>query len=105
VRALVALFLGLPHVAAAQVRGPDMMHDGWHWWMPFPGILWLLLVAVLIAGVVLLVRSRGEAPPSGGGRSAMDVLDERYARGEIDREEYLQRKDDLLTPREARPRQ
>ena len=26
----------------------------------------------------------------------MDVLDERYARGEIDREDYLQRKDDLI---------
>jgi putative membrane protein len=82
-----------------------MMHDGWHWWMPIPGILWLLLVAVVIVGVVLLVRSRGDAPPSGDGRSAMDVLDERYARGEIDREDYLQRKDDLLTPREARTRQ
>lgn len=104
-RALAALFLGLPHLAAAQVRGPDMMHDGSHWWMPFPGILWFLLVAVVIVGIVLLVRSRGEASPLGGGRSAMDVLDERYARGEIDREEYLQRKDDLLTPREARTRQ
>jgi putative membrane protein len=82
-----------------------MMHDGWHWWMPVPGILWLLLVAVVIVGIVLLVRSREYATPSGGVRSAMDVLDERYARGEIDREDYLQRKDDLLTPREARTRQ
>lgn len=104
-RALVALFLGLPQLAAAQVRGSDMMHDGWHWWMPFPGILWLLFVAVVIVGIVLLVRSRGEAPSSGSGQSAVDMLDERYARGEIDREDYLQRKDDLLTPREARTRQ
>jgi putative membrane protein len=72
--------------------------------MPFPGILWLLFLGVVIAGVVLLVRSRGDAPTSAGGRSAMDLLDERYARGEIDREDYLQRKDDLSAPREARPK-
>ncbi|MGI3213334.1 SHOCT domain-containing protein [Roseovarius tibetensis] len=82
-----------------------MMHDGWHWWMPFPGILWLLFLGVVIAGIVLLIRSRGETSPPGGGRSAMDVLDERYARGEIDREDYLQRKDDLSAPREEKSRQ
>jgi putative membrane protein len=35
------------------------------------------------------------AKPGEGGRSALDQLDERYARGEIDREEYLERKKDI----------
>lgn len=82
-----------------------MMHDGWHWWMPFTGILWLVVVAVVVVGIVLLARSRGDTASSGGGRAAMDVLDERYARGEIDREEYLQRKDDLSAPRREKSRQ
>jgi putative membrane protein len=28
-------------------------------------------------------------------RTARDILDERYARGEIDREEYQRRRDDI----------
>jgi putative membrane protein len=51
----------------------------------------------MIAVIVLLVRWLGGGS---GGRSAStstarDILKERYARGEIDREEYLQRQKDI----------
>lgn len=36
---------------------------------------------------------RGAAPTEG--KSAFDILDEAYARGEISREEYLLKRDDL----------
>ncbi|MBN1630024.1 MAG: SHOCT domain-containing protein [Thermoleophilia bacterium] len=74
------------------------------------GILILIAVlALIIVGIVLLIRGFSgrrdysqmeELPePSPGGPpsdSAPRLLRERYARGEIDREEYLQRLQDLV---------
>jgi putative membrane protein len=38
-------------------------------------------------------------PVAEANRSALDLLDEKYARGEISREEYLRKREDLTTPR------
>ena len=102
-RPLLPLLLALPGVAQAQAMGPGTMHDGWRWWMPFPGLVWLILVVGAIVGLVLLLRSGSGSRSSAGRRSALDVLDERYARGEIEREEYLRRKDDLTAPPGEQP--
>ena len=76
-----------------------MMHDwgmGWGgmWLGPLFMIAWL---ALLIAVIVFLVRwlGGGSDVSSASTRTARDILDERYARGEIDREEYLQRQKDI----------
>jgi putative membrane protein len=57
-------------------------------------VVWLVVVAVIIAAIVRWFGGTG-----GGGvrpaRTARDVLDERYARGEIDRDEYIRRKQDI----------
>jgi putative membrane protein len=57
-------------------------------------IVWLVVLAVIIAAIVRWLGATG-----GGGarrvRSARDILDERYARGEIDRDEYTRRKHDI----------
>lgn len=69
-------------------------HGPWHhgggpgWWLLFPicfGVFWLL---VLGGGGYLLWRRTKAMPPSS---SAEAVLAERYARGEIDEEEYHER--------------
>jgi putative membrane protein len=38
-------------------------------------------------------------PATEADRSALDLLDEKYARGEISREEYLRKREDLTKPR------
>lgn len=65
--------------------------------MGFGGIfMWLFWILVII-GVVWLVKlmmggGEGDSPPP---RSALEILKERYARGEIDREEFEQKRRDL----------
>lgn len=69
------------------MMGTPAMVLGW--------IVVLLVVAVLTAALVWLVRGiagDGRTPPQ---RGAIEQLEMRYARGEIDRDEYLQRRDDL----------
>jgi putative membrane protein len=59
----------------------------------------LLFLALIIAVVVWIVRyaaGGGGRPPLSERRSpGLDVLEERYARGEISRDEYLQKKRDI----------
>ena len=67
------------------------------WGMGFGFIFWLLILVAIIAGVVWFVRSQ---PLAGSQRrekhsTGLEVLEERYARGEISREEYLQKKRDI----------
>lgn len=51
----------------------------------------VLFVALLIAGIVLLVRFlRGGT--GGSGSEALNILQARFANGEIDREEYQERR-------------
>lgn len=65
----------------------------------FAILFWALLIVAIVALVKWLFTS------SGGGRAgnahgssqrnALAILEERYARGEIDREDFLARKQDL----------
>jgi putative membrane protein len=60
--------------------------------MGFGGFMWLLWI-LLIAGLVWLVAAF--VRPSDHRKSALEILEERYARGEIEREEFERRKADL----------
>lgn len=76
-----------------------MMFDGWMgggW--PFGGLLWLAILGLAIYGLVQLVRTRTPEGPveASPGSIALKTLDERYAKSEIDRDEYLRRKRDIL---------
>jgi putative membrane protein len=68
-----------------------LLHEpaGWHWWFaPFWGLLW-------IAVIVTLVRLSPWRRRYDRRVDARAILAERYARGEIDAEEYAARRDVL----------
>ena len=72
------------------------MHEGMGWWMVFGGawmfIFWGGLIALIIWGVTKL-GGRGNSTPK---HNPLDVAKERYAKGEISREEFEQLKKDLF---------
>lgn len=70
--------------------------DGWGWgWMWLLSTLFVVgVVAVVVALVVALTRGasgRATAPPPAHRSAALDILDQRYARGELTTEEYRER--------------
>lgn len=75
--------------------------EGWGWWGWGMGIVHgLLWWAILILGIVVLVRMLGRgsaregeaAPPP---ETALEVLKKRYARGEIGKAEFEEKKRDI----------
>jgi putative membrane protein len=56
------------------------------------GLWWLVIIAVVVWLSWFARRGRETSPHS---ESALDVLNKRYARGEIGREEYEQKKRDI----------
>lgn len=59
---------------------------------------WLLMVpfwALVIFGAVILFRRIASGDAGGTRRTPLDILKERYARGEIGKEEYEEKKRDI----------
>ena len=75
----------------------QMMQWGGGWGWGLFGFLHMFLWWILIIlGIVVLARWLGSSGPRHGSRdSALDILRERYARGEIDKAEFEARKRDL----------
>lgn len=67
----------------------------WHGWWHIGG-MWLLWLAVLvIVGGLILFATRSLKRSEPSGESPEEILKKRYARGEIDREEYERAMKDL----------
>jgi putative membrane protein len=79
-------------MVVAQMLDGDRMDDGWWWVM---GVGWLVLLAAFVVLAVVLVRHFTQT--SGTRHGAEEVLAERFARGEIDEEEFRSRRDALRT--------
>ncbi len=69
--------------------------------MLFMFLFWLLLIGAAVWLVWAIFGRRTHVPATGGGptwgssTSARQILDERYAKGEITREQYEQMKQDI----------
>lgn len=85
-----------------------MMGDGPNWGMmggwggygygPLHFLIWIVTLIAIVILILWLLRSFAWSrmhytPPRRS--SGLDVLEERYARGEINRDEYLQKKGDI----------
>jgi len=60
-------------------------------------IFWVLVIAGLGLLVSWIVRQNKKSPQGDAG-DALEILKKRYARGEINKEEFEQKKKDLLSP-------
>ena len=61
--------------------------DGMGWWMLF-GSVWVVFFWALIIWVFVSLFSRGETADGGHRESPLDIVRRRYARGDINREEF-----------------
>jgi len=77
------------------------MHNFGDWWMPGMGLLMVLvcggLIALVVWGITRLVRRGGccSATVTSTKQTPIDIAKERYAKGEINKEQFEQIKKDL----------
>lgn len=76
--------------------GPGMMGGfGWGWWMAIP----MVLVPVLVIWAVVALAGgagwSGDHDHPGHSESALEVLRRRYARGDISKQEFEEKRKDL----------
>lgn len=98
--AALLTMLGPSSAAWAQQRtepyyGQHMWNGGG--WMFFGPLTMIVFIAAIVVVVVLMVRwlggtGHGVAPHLPSGRTPLDILQERFARGEIDNEEFEERR-------------
>lgn len=100
-----ALLMGGIGSVILRMHWGDGMGGGMGWMMWLIMILFWLLILVALAGGVYWLFSRlfgtnssnssKSEPGAGNPSEALSVLNERYARGEIDDEEYSRRKKNI----------
>ena len=76
-----------------------MNWGGWGSGMPFfgGGLSMLLWWVLIIVGIALLVKwLMGQGTGQGGANAALGILKERYAKGEISKQDFEEKKKDIL---------
>jgi len=68
------------------------MHGSWMFGGGLMMLVWVVVIALAVGFVVSLVRRPGPNVPE---KAGLDILKERYARGEIEKDEFDRRKRDL----------
>ena len=76
---------------AAHAWHPDM---GWGYYLVGP-LMWVVFISLVVVLVVLVIRrlvGSGHFPAMRLGKIPSEILRERFARGEIDKEEFEERR-------------
>ena len=68
-----------------------MMFFGGSWMM----IFWVVIIALIVWGIIALVKRGNSTSDTPQKRDPLDIAKERYAKGEISKEELEQIKKDL----------
>jgi len=79
------------------MMGPWMMGGfGMGWFMP---VIWIVVIGLIVWAVIALVKSINGVGGQGLVKqaSALEILKERYARGEINKEEFEDKRKDLIS--------
>jgi putative membrane protein len=98
--ALPAILMAVPALAQTSAEQSDYWHYGrdWGWGhMVSGGLMMILFWGGVILVILFVVRALGGGSPQGAAQGssrskALDILHERFARGEIEKEEFEQRK-------------
>ncbi|MGR3463273.1 SHOCT domain-containing protein [Limimaricola sp.] len=86
-----ALIAG-PAFADTEGYGHMMGWGGGGLGMLFGPVLWLIVLGLVVAGVIRLVQRAGPGTGTGEASGARAELDMRFAKGEIDADEYASRR-------------
>ncbi len=94
-RAIAVLTVAFASAAAHAQTIPDHPHfwgGGWGWGhMIFGPLMMIAFVGAIVVVAVLLIRWLGRGSTGPARKTPLDILQERFARGEIDKEEFEER--------------
>ncbi len=91
---LLGLVTVVSTTAAAQADGGDRYYGhammGGNWF--FGPIMMVLFIGLIVAAIVFTTRILGADSSNRSSSNALDILKERFAKGEIDKDEFEERK-------------
>lgn len=86
-------------IHTAQADSGDMgygshMFSGWGGYLAV--ILLLIFLILIVIGAIYMIKSLNQNQAKNQGKSSREILEERYAKGEIDKEEFDKKKKDIV---------
>ena len=86
----ILISIGILLFTACETNQSMMDGYGTHGWGM--GWWWIIVVIFLITIVWIVIKYVNQNQNSGSGKSALEILKERYASGEIDKQEFEEQK-------------